>query len=51
MAVNEHLPHGKGLCHSHQGIIYGLVAMGMVFSKHIANNSSTFPEWFVMGES
>lgn len=50
MAINKHLSHDEGLSHPHEGIVHSLVSMRVIFTKNIADHSSTFPEGLVVGQ-
>ena len=42
MAVDQRRAHRKALGHAHQGVVYGRVAMGMVFTEHFTHHTSAF---------
>ncbi len=42
LAIHQHVTQGKVLRHAHDGVIHGGIAMGMVFTDHIADNAGGF---------
>jgi hypothetical protein len=48
LAVHQEIPHGKILGHTHHGVIYGLVSMGMVFTYNVTNHAGGFFIGFVV---
>ena len=42
LAVYQHIAHGEVLRHAHNGVVYGDVAVRVVFTNHIADNTRRF---------
>ena len=42
LAVYQHIAHGEVLRHAHDGVVYGDVAVRVVFTNHIADNTRRF---------
>nr|GMD40239.1 hypothetical protein Iba_chr10aCG7460 [Ipomoea batatas]GMD45117.1 hypothetical protein Iba_chr10dCG6940 [Ipomoea batatas]GMD46612.1 hypothetical protein Iba_chr10eCG4970 [Ipomoea batatas] len=47
MSLNKWKAQGKILCHSHQGIINGIISMWMELATYLSNNSCTFLVWLL----
>ena len=50
MSVNEHIAHGEVLGQADQGVVYRLVAVGVVAAQHVAHGGGALAEGFVVGQ-
>ena len=42
MTVDQDVTHGEVLCHTDDGVIYGSIAVGVVFTDDVADNTRRF---------
>ncbi|OIQ70118.1 hypothetical protein GALL_482710 [mine drainage metagenome] len=42
LTINQHMAHGKGLRHTHDGVIHRLVSMRVILTNHITHNTRRF---------
>ena len=48
VTIEQWMPTGEGLHQPHQGVVHGLITMGVVLTKHVADDTGTFavgPIW------
>ena len=39
LAIDQHVAHGKVLRHAHDGVVHGLVTVGVVLTNHVTDNT------------
>ena len=51
VAVHQHVAHGEVLAQTHQGVVDGLVAVGVVAAQHVAHAGGRLLKGLVAGEA
>ena len=50
MAIQQGMAAGEGLHLAHQGVVDGLITMGVVLAEHVADDPGAFPVGTIRGE-
>ena len=47
LSIHKGVTHGKILCQAHDGVIYGSITMGMVFTNHVTDDTRRLLIWLI----